>query len=304
MTNIQLAFQNYAISNSEVNCYQKCRRKHMYEFILRLTPKNQAVALSRGIIGHTALEIYYTELKNNSTAEYAEEQALAYIGNMIADLFSSGENIEMLVALRETLVMYFNSISGDDWEIIAVEQDFIKEYDGIPIGMRLDMLVKVRSGQWAGEILLVDHKFSYAKWSERDVQMNGQPYKYWQILKDNGIHVNRMVYNIIKYRSKSDIVERQSLIIKPVEAAVAIADHVTIAKEIQQTRNKVEQELADGDPQYRDKAPRVLDKYSCNMCSFTDICKAEMSGRTNATELMIQLDYKANDYGYQLSSEQ
>lgn len=303
MTNIQLAFQNYAISNSEVNCYQKCRRKHMYEFILRLTPRNQAVALSRGIIGHTALEIYYTELKNNRDKDYAEEKALEYIDNMIAEMFRVSEDIEMLVSLRETLSIYFNSIS-DDWEILAVEQDFIKEYDEVPIGMRLDLLVRVRSGQWAGEILLVDHKFSYAKWSERDVQMNGQPYKYWQILKDNGIHVNRMVYNIIKYRSKSDIVERQSLIIKPVEAAVAIADHVTIAKEIQQTRNKVEQELAEGKPEYRDKAPRVLDKYSCNMCSFTDICKAEMSGRSDATELMIQVDYKANDYGYQLSSEQ
>jgi hypothetical protein len=73
---------------------------------------------------------------------------------------------------------------------------------------------------------------------------------------------------------------------------------VFIAKEILQARNMMD------NTNYRDSAPRALDKYTCNMCSFKEICKAEMSGRTAATERMISMDYRANDYGYEVQSEQ
>jgi CRISPR/Cas system-associated exonuclease Cas4 (RecB family) len=300
----QLSFQNYAISNSEVLCFQNCRRKWSYEFALRLTPKNQAPALHRGIVGHEVLEAYYGRLLNGDSHYDAERAGLSLLDHKIVETLTAGNDANILMALRDTLVSYFGVAQEDDWQILAVEKDFIVEVDGIPIGMRLDLFARPRTGKWAGENLLIDHKFSYQDWSDKDVDMAGQPYKYTYIMQKNGIKVDRVVYNIIKYRTPKDILSRKSLVIKPVEAAVAIRDHVTIAKEIQAYRDRILDDHEAGNDNWRDEMPRVMDKYKCGMCSFAPICKAEMSGRNTATEKMLDLEYRANDYGYELAGEQ
>jgi hypothetical protein len=304
----QLSFQQFAISNSEVMCFNKCKRKHMYEFLLRLTPVTQSPALHRGIIGHEILETYYESLMFGDKHSDAEDKALAQLDGIIVSAFEEGMDTDIAIDLRNILTSYFDIAATDDWTILAVEKDYVQEYEGIPVGMRLDILARINSGRFQGETLLIDHKFSYQAWSAGDVLMNGQPYKYGKILRDNGILVTKAMYNTIKYRTKdvTKLVDRPVLHMSQREQDVAIRDHVRTAKEIMAVR----EEFATGDlsdmvgPTYRNEAPRALDKYTCGMCSFRDICKAEMSHRTTATERMLESDFKANDYGYELSKEQ
>jgi CRISPR/Cas system-associated exonuclease Cas4 (RecB family) len=271
----------------------------MYEFLLRLTPVNVGTALHRGIVGHDYLDKFYSMLKEGATVEDASSKVLEEFSLAIADKFVTGGDIAVENALADTLTSYFDQVSTLDanWEILAVEQDFQAEFDGVPVAGRLDLLVRDKTTR---DLVIVDHKFSYQSWSDNDVLINGQPYKYMALLRANGIKVSRMVYNIIKYRAKtySELVSRKPLVATVAEQDTAMRDHVFIAKEIMHARDLMDE------TDYRDTAPRVLNKYSCNFCSFLTICKAEMSGRTSATEKMLALDYQDNDYGYENASEQ
>jgi len=294
---IQLFPKDYAISNSEVMCYAKCRRKHYYEFLERLTPVTQGEALFRGIAGHELLDIYYRNIKNGVSLDMAERAALMALDTDIALAVSRDDfdSVNIMVGLKDTIISYFGYAQNDDWEILAVEESFIQEFDGMLIGMRLDLLIMPRSGQFRGQKILVDHKFSYAKWSENDVLLNGQPYKYGAIMRSQGHDVKHVMYNTILYRSKTEICDRKMLTMTHKQQDTAIHDHLVYAKEIQAA--KAGHEI---DPdRYRDeKAARCLDRYTCKMCSFKDICLAEMSGITPATELSRRVNYMPNDYGY------
>ena len=297
MTDIELTPKDYAISNSEVMCFAKCRRKHYYEFLERLTPVQQGEALYRGIQGHELLDLYYTALKEGSAIPVAERIALNALDADIAVCFSSGnfDQANILTGLKDTMISYFGYAQGDDWEILAVEESYIQEFDGMLVGMRLDLLIVPRSGQFRGQKILVDHKFSYAKWSENDVLLNGQPYKYGAIMRTQGHDVKHVMYNTILYRSKTEIVDRKMLTMTHAQQDTAIRDHLLYAKEIQAA--KVGHDI--NPSQYEStRAARCLDRYTCKMCSFKDVCLAEMSGKTPATELMRRVNYTNNDYGY------
>ena len=51
------------ISNSEVSTWLSCRNKYRYAFDLDLEPKKRSDPLTRGTIGHDALDVYYKTLQ-------------------------------------------------------------------------------------------------------------------------------------------------------------------------------------------------------------------------------------------------
>jgi hypothetical protein len=216
----------------------------MYEFLLRLTPVNVGTALHRGIVGHDYLDKFYSMRKEGATVEDASSKVLEEFSLAIADKFVTGGDIAVENALADTLTSYFDQVSTLDanWEILAVEQDFQAEFDSVPVAGRLDLLVRDKTTR---DLVIVDHKFSYQSWSDNDVLINGQPYKYMALLRANGIKVSRMVYNIIKYRAKtySELVSRKPLVATVAEQDTAMRDHVFIAKEIMHARDLMDTEI-------------------------------------------------------------
>lgn len=294
---IELGPKDYAISNSEVMCFAKCHRKHYYEFLERLTPVQQGEALFRGIAGHELLEMYYKAIMEGQPVTRAESIAINALDSDIGLAFARQDfdAANVMTGLKEVMENYFDYARGDDWEILAVEESFLQEYDGIIIGMRLDLLIRPRTGQYRGQKILVDHKFSYAKWSENDVLLNGQPYKYGAIMRDQGHDIKHVMYNTILYRSKTEIVDRKYLVMTHKQQDTAIHDHLVYARMIQSAKAG---HSIDPDEYDRNQAVRCLDRYTCKMCSFKDLCLAEMSGLTDATRLQRRINYQTNDYGY------
>lgn len=294
---IQLGPKDYAISNSEVMCFAKCHRKHYYEFLERLTPVTQGEALFRGIAGHELLELYYKAIMEGESVARAERIALNALDADIGRAFAASDfdAANVMTGLKDTMISYFGYAQDDDWEILAVEESYLQRYDDIIIGMRLDLLIRPRTGQFRGQKILVDHKFSYAKWSENDVLLNGQPYKYGAIMRDQGHDIKHVMYNTILYRSKTEIVDRKMLTMTHKQQDTAIHDHLIYAKGIEAAKAGHEIDPLKYD---QEQAARCLDRYTCKMCSFKDLCLAEMSGITPATELMRRVNYIRNDYGY------
>ena len=50
------------ISNSEVSSFQQCERKWYYGYKMNLEPNVTSTSLSRGVLGHEILAVYYKVL--------------------------------------------------------------------------------------------------------------------------------------------------------------------------------------------------------------------------------------------------
>lgn len=67
------------ISNSEVTAFLSCKRQYDFAFIENLEPKEEQRHLSRGTVGHGALEAYITARLNESDHEQALKAADQYL---------------------------------------------------------------------------------------------------------------------------------------------------------------------------------------------------------------------------------
>ena len=51
----------WLISQSEVDAFLSCRRKHYYGYREKLQPKRHGEGLTRGLLGHEVLAAYYAQ---------------------------------------------------------------------------------------------------------------------------------------------------------------------------------------------------------------------------------------------------
>src|SRR5215203_2365357 len=95
------------VSNTEVTSWLTCTRQHYYRFKLGVEPKQFSLALTRGIIGHSALEQYYLALQRGLSVDQAKRIMLNYIDSLYAT-FNLDEYImlTMLVQLKNLLDAY------------------------------------------------------------------------------------------------------------------------------------------------------------------------------------------------------
>ena len=282
------------ISNSEVSTFLKCERRHYYAHGLNLAPNHYGMSLTRGIIGHEALEAYYNVL----FVQQPEKQARDAAQEVILKYVRQGGDVPMLSSLSVLLNEYFDDVaSKDDFVIIAVERVMTMPLgEDIDFAMRYDLLVEMKSGPYAGEIVLIDHKFVYNFWTPDNLMLNMQAPKYIATLRASEIPVKRMMINQLRWREVKSNPERfRREYITPVAAEIK---QVLTEQYVASVRIKEKmQDLTE----YGATALRTMDNMTCQNCSFVMLCRVELIGQDPT--LLIQTEFKPNDYGYNNESD-
>jgi len=273
------------ISNSEVTAYNECKRRHWYQYQQELQPRTYGMALTRGIIGHAALEIFYREIVEGASVDYAKKGALDVIDKAMRKSIELNpgdfDRIKMLTELSQLIEAYCEVYRTDEFQVIAVEQVYTAPVvEGIKYGMKLDLLVEMIKGPYRGDLVIYDHKFIYNFKSEEEWSIDGQLPKYIRTVNASGHYVTKGVFNQIRYRSlkspnPDDIFRRQWM--KP------SAD----AKEgIWQEQIDASVEIANNPAAPR----RTLSPLVCKNCYFLEPCRTELNGGDITT--MVKVHYE------------
>lgn len=278
------------ISNSEVSTWLSCQRKYYYEFDLNLEPNQQGSALSRGVLFHDVLAIYYSALKDGIKHDDAVIVARRHLQSYLANTSFA---METVTEVDRLLHGYWNFYKGDpDWEILDVERGYdlalTNEYE---YSLRFDLLIRNRK---TGEIILVDHKTAYDFWSEDDLALSPQFPKYIGSLRANGVHVDKAILNQVRTRSIKNPSPEQLFrrtVDKPSLAKIqnAMREQVIVSEQIVKHRSlPLEVRAAN--------SVRTLNKQVCKYCDAKPLCMSEYDG--GDVTHMIANDFKQRTYGY------
>jgi CRISPR/Cas system-associated exonuclease Cas4 (RecB family) len=278
------------ISNSEVNSFNACQRRHYYSFREKLAPKfGYSVAITRGVVGHDALAEYYERKQRGERKEVCLVGALSVVDShydAYPDLWTEFDQ------LKRVITRYVEHYQDENWIPFEVERQhelLLDNRTGLSYGMRLDLLAEVK-----GSLILVDHKFVYNFFTDKELAMSAQLQKYLHTLNKNGIPVKTVVVNQIRYRelknpNSSKLFKRSYVHSTEYERERTMDEHKKVAKDILELKERPQEEHF--------YATRMsLDKWTCGSCSFQPLCKDYLQGNLNP-ETKKNL-FKTNDYLY------
>lgn len=301
------------VSNTEVQNAYACELAWGFGFHpeMNYQKRDMGIARTRGIIGHSALEIYYRDLKEEVPVNEAAQHALNYINDLrvkellAGDDFVDNEQIEMLNWLYVTLQKYFEYYEEDaqHWEILDVEAFHAMEQDGetdFYLPARLDLVIYQKSGKFKGETSPVDHKFSAQFWNKSKLILNSQFPLYILALraakyagKPNPI-VRRVIVNQIrtgyaKAAQPHDFLRRSFEPYSTVKLQNVFKNHMKSAVHLAYLKRL-------GWEEFLSEARVALGSMACQYCDFKDLCDAtfEENDPTN----VIAATLKPNEYGY------
>lgn len=282
------------ISNSEVSAYLSCERKHYYSFILNLAPKRLSTSLSRGILGHEILATYYQALKDGATEEVARRTAMAVANAALLEPESDVTMISNLIVLvNQYLDYHLEDLS--EIEILEVEKSYtVPITEQYAYGMRLDLLVRMHSGQFNGETVVWDHKYVYNFWNQDKVNLNSQIPKYIATLRYHGHNVHRGIFNQLRWRDRKsspytneEKFNRYPFRPTPQKIRRVFEEQIKAAERVVARHQQ--------DPILVGKnSLRVLNSMICDNCPFKFICDTDLNG--DDTTLMMQAEFTRNSY--------
>lgn len=292
----------HLISQSEVDAYLSCKRKHYYSFGMPIVdsdtgveshgiqPKSHSVSLSRGIVGHAVLDTYYNSILAGDSHAMAVQNSNNFLAEQIASA-DSPLDIQLLVEISEIVGRYFNHYEdeGRVYEPLAVEKEFRYEVsDTLVFPFKPDL---VKRDRFTGEIILVDHKFVYNFYQERSLPIMPQTSKYVYALNALGYEVSSAEYNQISTRKNSKTpFNRQPIPLKPTKMQNFWKEQIQAMEEIEALKEGSVEE-------WEAKALRTASAFNCTNCPFLDICVAELE-ETNGIDLLIDNFFMPNKYGY------
>jgi CRISPR/Cas system-associated exonuclease Cas4 (RecB family) len=278
---------NELISHSEVEAFSQCEKKHEYAHIQKIQPKKSSLALDRGNAGHLMFEVFFKSLKEGMPTEEAKRLAL-----MNPELM----RLYPMVAVGEAMgwVTYWidNVWPTLGWKVVAVEQKYeIQVGEGLKYPFKFDLLVEFK-----GELVLVDHKFTYDAYSEDVCRLLPQMPRYAGAMRKLGIDVRYGIYNFIRTRSLKDPAARfhqQPVKFGDTRIKNSIMELVQEMKAIKQ--------LEDTPVASRRLSIRTANKMNCDHCGFKELCARELEGQD--TTILRKLEFEDNSYGYTEESE-
>lgn len=285
------------VSNTQISTKNLCERQHHYRFVQNGTgiePSYLAVntPLGTGLLGHSALEAYYTVIKDGGSAKdalVAAKEILTFeVIRLITDEPEQFEQLARVNHLLQLLEAYAEHYRNEPFKVLEVEKVFSTSITpDISYGMKTDILVEYTRGDLRGELAVWDHKFVFNFKSEAELNLDVQLPKYIKVLQDNGYPVRRGVFNQLRYREMKDptfeqLFKRSKL---PDPKQIEID---TIWDEQKDTA----EEIAAGIPKPR----RTQHMLTCKYCPFTGICKTELMGNDISTT--IKAEFRPTTYGY------
>lgn len=273
---------NELISHSEVEAFGQCEKKHEYAHIQKIQPKKQSLSLDRGNAGHLIFEVFFKAIKAGKPT--AEAKNLAISNPELIQLYglqATGEAIGFCVYWID------NIWPGLGWKVVAVEEKTsIPVTDGLVYPFKYDLLVEIR-----GELVLVDHKFTYDAYSEQTIKVLPQMPRYAGALRKLKIDVRYGIYNFIRTRPLKDPAARYKQV--PVKFNDTRIKN-SILELIQEM--KTIKELEETPIERRRLSVRTANKMNCDHCGFAELCARELEGKD--TTILRRLEFTENTYGY------
>lgn len=285
------------VSNSEVDSFLTCERKHLFSFVFEREAKRKSRSLSIGIVGHDVLAEYYRSLQAGSSKNDAAMDAMRYLTNIFKEDEYEPDSLATVYSLISRYIAQDTLASGA--RILEVERDFY-----LPINtefwyaMRLDLLVEALVGSQKGNVLLVDHKFTYDFYTYDDLKLNPQMPKYVSAVRYASYPVHEAYINQIRTRFPShlipkkedaDLFNRMPVGITIERVRSALSHQMIISKRIIDRRKMPL-------PLQIEEAVPVLNKMICRNCPFKTACEMMEDGLP--AEKALGPEYKVRKYGY------
>ena len=301
------------VSHSEVESYLLCRRKHYYGYVMSLQTRSVSTALAMGTAGHAILEASYgyllTQGESNAEQLAAFDDGLIVAERVYQEIVADGyEDDDKRADLHDMLFnWYFKNepLVTEGWEIMAVEEEFVLEYDNsdpdnpLQYPFKIDVIARDPNGK----VVVVDHKFTYDFLTYEGTELQPQIPKYIGALRALNHKVDYGAYNQIKTRrivgtkskafpdGKGPTLDQalNFMAIKPSPTRVkrVFLEQIGVANEIQYRKAT----LSDEDQDIT--SYRVANKMVCQTCNFKDLCVSQLIGGNS--KLLIEVDYKIRE---------
>lgn len=289
----------FNVSTSEVATFLTCKQRWMYAHhpSYNLEPRTLGIALTRGLIGHEALEIYYQAIMDGKLESDARESAKDFVMRRTLTEIQTGdsEKAKMMGLLGITLGEYFDANMHllKTYNIIGVENKVVAPLPGVDdinFAGRIDVMFEVASGPNKREVVPHDHKFTYNFWPQVAIELNAQISNYIWVARELGYRSRSGVLNMVRYRP--DAIEKFKQESVPTNDAMRkgfIKNHTEAAKVIVDLKHKQKVGLVDG-------VTRSTSKFNCEYCPFSTLCLTESKGLDST--LMVKASFRPNSYGY------
>lgn len=271
-------------SYSEVDTFLRCGRMHYYSYGLRLRGKFNGEALERGIIGHEALASYYRGRMDGLSHDDAVGEAFVTLGKAGSES-EAYDKTKLNFATADLVSLYLDHYANDPIEVLAVETEFsIKILDDYELPVRVDLIVR---NLHTGRVEAWDHKFVKDFYDEEAVRLKPQLPLYWAGLQEAGIHVDDLLYNMVRHRgslsNKANPSERFVRLPIPTNASRVsrtLEEHLMAGNRIAAWKSMGIEEW---------NAKVLRNPSACGMCSFRALCSADLDG--DDTTLLREFDY-------------
>lgn len=267
------------VSHSEAEQFLRCERAHFYSYGMKIQRIRTSDSLSRGLLGHEALQVFFeVQMRAQKagtwgtevTADDCQAEALGYV---------MGKYSEFSATIINCLVWFTQAHQFDNWDILAVEKEFT-----LHISEDLDypFIIDLIARDPYGDIWVIDNKFIWDFYTDRDVELMPQLPKYIGGLRALDFPVDKVGYSMLRTRTglKNEGLDTQY---KFMEVEVSDArinntfwEQLEIARRVARAKAVATNEV-DGLDTWSQSALRVTNKMICNSCAFKRLCVEELN---------------------------
>lgn len=271
------------ISHSEVEALLSCQRKWFYGYVLGIERVKYSTAQSLGILGHEALDIFYTAIREGKSYEVANDLAKTHVLSSMSE-----DNLDVMRDLGRILGYHMSVKPFADYEILATEKEFVLEIEpGVGYSFVVDMIVRDKRER----IGIVDNKFVYDFFTQTVLNVLPQIPKYMAALRAMGKPADYGMYHELRYRTTKNAVPENmvqivNMLMTDTRIIRSFEEQLIATERILELKQKPQEELSR-------ISLRVGNGMVCKTCSFNSICSAELSG-TNP-QLVVNTEYKKRE---------
>jgi PD-(D/E)XK nuclease superfamily protein len=204
------------VSNSEIECFRRCARLHLFKYILLRRPIRVAEPLDLGTLNHAGQEAWGKAIRHKQTAPNGHDEvsplsyALAAIEKKSEKM---GKNPDgtwrraddlLRVQAEELMIGYHCRWIDEPWEILEVEQQFecealdpvLKTVVG-RLGGKMDMVVKVTADDYIVEHKSTSFDFSAGSHYWERTRLSSQLGLYFYGARSLGYRPAGTIYDVI-----------------------------------------------------------------------------------------------------------
>lgn len=141
-------------SVSKIKKWRRCHKAFEYKYVRGLRPKKKAVALRRGTWVHECLE--QRDLGNPWIDKLKELKRNDYDPLFVEEKAELGDLPQEVLRMLRSYEKIYMEIDKE-WEVIAVEQDFMIRVDSTPLVMT-GKIDKIARNKQTGKVWVIEHK--------------------------------------------------------------------------------------------------------------------------------------------------